>query len=266
MFKTISGSKLADRSKRFFSRLDSLARKTKLIVRNSSKFSAEGFVLRVFKAVITGKASFNQLAMSMGQSEQKAMARQAMHQRVDQSAVAFMIGATGDSRTAASGPSPESTPSATTSSAAAGRASSPGPPTPFSPPSSRRQALTREQFIVHSIDSNATDLMRAEFAKTANGTTVRWLLLTDDIRDQNNRIQGSFSIPYEIHRDHGMSGSSISVTCSFQDASRDSLLKVRRGDWVLIQGKLSFDGSGRSARIEEAVLLDENTPPFAESP
>ena len=31
-----------------------------------------------------------------------------MHQRVDQSAVAFMIGATGDSRTAASGPSPES--------------------------------------------------------------------------------------------------------------------------------------------------------------
>ena len=98
MFKTISGSKLADRSKRFFSRLDSLARKTKLIVRNSSKFSAEGFVLGVFKAVITGKASFNQLAMSMGQSEQKAMARQAMHQRVDQSAVAFMIGATGDCR------------------------------------------------------------------------------------------------------------------------------------------------------------------------
>ena len=137
---------------------------------------------------------------------------------------------------------------------------------PRFPPHKEGQALTREQFIVQSIDSNATDLMRAEFAKTANGTTVRWLLLTDDIRDQNNRIQGSFSIPYEIHRDHGMSGSSVSVTCSFQDASRDSLLKVRRGDWVLIQGKLSFDGSGRSARIEEAVLLDENTPPFAESP
>ena len=95
MLKTNSVPKLTDRSKRFFSRLDGLARKTKLIVRNSAKFSAEGFVLGVFKAVITGKASFNQLAMNMGQSEHKAMARQAMHQRVDQSAVAFMMSATG---------------------------------------------------------------------------------------------------------------------------------------------------------------------------
>ena len=95
MFKTISGSKLADRSKTFFSRLDSLARKTKLIVRKSAKFSAEGFTLGIFKAVLTGKASFNQLAMNLGLSEHKAMTRQALHNRVDQSAVAFMMSATG---------------------------------------------------------------------------------------------------------------------------------------------------------------------------
>jgi len=95
MFKTISGSKLADRSKTFFSRLDSLARKTKLIVRFSPKFSAEGFTLGVFKAVLTGKASFNQLARSLGLSEDKAMTRQALHQRVDKSTLAFMISATG---------------------------------------------------------------------------------------------------------------------------------------------------------------------------
>jgi hypothetical protein len=95
MFKTISGSKLADRSKAFFSRLDSLARETKLIVRHSAKFSADGFVLGTLKAVLTGKASFNQLAMNMGLSEDKAMTRQAVYQRVDQSAVAFMMAATG---------------------------------------------------------------------------------------------------------------------------------------------------------------------------
>ena len=95
MFKTISGSKLADRPKRFFSRLGSLARKTNLIVRNSPKFSAEGFTLGVLKAVITGKASFNQLAMNMGQSEHKTMSRQALHKRVDHSAVAFMMSAAG---------------------------------------------------------------------------------------------------------------------------------------------------------------------------
>ena len=79
----------------FFSRLDSLARKTKLIVRFSPKFSAEGFTLGVFKAVLTGKASFNQLARSLGLSEEKALTRQALHQRVDKNALAFMISATG---------------------------------------------------------------------------------------------------------------------------------------------------------------------------
>ena len=95
MSKTISGSKLAERSKTYFSRLDSLARKTKLIVRKSAKFSAEGFMLGIFKAVLTGKASFNQLAMNLGLSEHKAMTRQAVYNRVDQSAVAFMVSATG---------------------------------------------------------------------------------------------------------------------------------------------------------------------------
>ena len=95
MLKTISGSKLADRSKSFFSRLDSFARKSKLIVRRSAKFSAEGFTLGIIKSVLTGKASFNQLAMNLRLSEHKAMTRQALHKRVDQSTVGFMLSATG---------------------------------------------------------------------------------------------------------------------------------------------------------------------------
>jgi hypothetical protein len=58
MFKTISGSKVAYRSKRLFCQLEFLARETNLIVRRSAKFSAPGFVLSLFKAVLTGKASF----------------------------------------------------------------------------------------------------------------------------------------------------------------------------------------------------------------
>ncbi len=56
MFKTISGSKLADCSRAVFSRFEFLARKTELIVRKSAKFSADGFVLGIFKSVITGRA------------------------------------------------------------------------------------------------------------------------------------------------------------------------------------------------------------------
>ena len=66
MFKTISGSKLADCSKELFSQLDALARETKLIVRSSAKFSAAGFVLSLFKAILTGKASFNRKLRATG--------------------------------------------------------------------------------------------------------------------------------------------------------------------------------------------------------
>jgi len=95
MFKAISVSKLADRSKEFFSKLVSLGKESKLIERQSPKFSAEGFLLSLFKGVITGKASFNQLAANLRRSEKKSMSRQALHDRVDTSAVSFMIATTG---------------------------------------------------------------------------------------------------------------------------------------------------------------------------
>ncbi len=95
MFKTISGSKLADRSKGLFCQLESLARESNLIIRQSEKFSAKGFVLSLFKAVLTGKASFEQIARSLKSSEKKPISRQGVHERVDKTAVAFMISATG---------------------------------------------------------------------------------------------------------------------------------------------------------------------------
>lgn len=95
MLNTISGSKLADRSKELFSQLDPLARESGLIVRHSPKFSAKGFVLCLFKSVLSGKASFTQIAKNLKRSEMKSMSRQAAHGRVDQTAVSFMIAVTG---------------------------------------------------------------------------------------------------------------------------------------------------------------------------
>lgn len=64
-------------------------------MRHSRKFSAQGFVLSLFKAVVSGKASFNSLAAALGQSETSTLSRQALHQRIDESAVAFMISSVG---------------------------------------------------------------------------------------------------------------------------------------------------------------------------
>lgn len=44
----------------------------------------------MLKASVTGKASFNQLAMSLGGIEPRSLSRQGLHKRVDQTATAFM--------------------------------------------------------------------------------------------------------------------------------------------------------------------------------
>lgn len=80
-----------DCSKVFFSRLESAARKTKFIVRNSSKFSAAGYLLSLLNAVLTGKASFNQLAMTLKDSEPLSLSKQAIWKRTNSLAVAFML-------------------------------------------------------------------------------------------------------------------------------------------------------------------------------
>jgi IS4 transposase len=91
MSKTISGSKLAVRSKKLFSKVESIARTTRLIVRNSAKFTADGFVIALIQAVTSGKGSFNQLAMALALNGTKPLSRQALWKRVDCNAVSFMM-------------------------------------------------------------------------------------------------------------------------------------------------------------------------------
>ena len=64
VFSTLLGP-----TKYLFDQFEPLARKSGFVVRKSKGFSASGFVLSLIKSVITGKASFNQLAASLGLSE-----------------------------------------------------------------------------------------------------------------------------------------------------------------------------------------------------
>lgn len=135
---------------------------------------------------------------------------------------------------------------------------------PRFPPHKSGDELTREHFVALMLDEHATELARKSFEETARDTTVSWLLRTEDIFDSNGTLHGHFTLPYEIRHGHGMRGSSLTVNCEFQEESKDSLLNVRRGDWVVVQGTLSFDG--HQAGIKEARIPDPSAPPQAERP
>jgi IS4 transposase len=83
----------ANCSKLFLSRLDKFAKKRKFIVRESCKFSAAGYLFALINAIITGQASFNQLAMGLKHSEPHSLTKQAFWKRTNAFAVAFMLDA-----------------------------------------------------------------------------------------------------------------------------------------------------------------------------
>jgi len=91
MFNTISGAKLAVRSKKLFSKLSSIARETGLIIRHSFKFNAEGFLLSLLQSVSSGQGSCNQIAVALALNGAKPLSRQALWNRVDAKAVSFMM-------------------------------------------------------------------------------------------------------------------------------------------------------------------------------
>lgn len=91
MFNNLRGFKPADRSAVFFTKLHSLAIQCSLIVHQSRKFSAQGFLLTLFKAILSGKASFNQMADRLGGFEPLQMSKQAFWKRVNPRAIAFLL-------------------------------------------------------------------------------------------------------------------------------------------------------------------------------
>ena len=92
MLECLVGSELAARSKELSAQLAPIARECGFILRRSRHFSAPGFVLTLLKATVRGKASFNQLAMTLGDIEEKTLSKQALHKRIGPAAARFMFG------------------------------------------------------------------------------------------------------------------------------------------------------------------------------
>lgn len=92
MLERLIGSELAARSKELSSQLEPIARKCGFIRRRSRHFSAPGFVLTLLQGIIQGKASFNQLVMTLGDLEEKSLTKQALHKRMNRTATKFMFG------------------------------------------------------------------------------------------------------------------------------------------------------------------------------
>jgi len=88
-------SPIRESAKRLLESLHPLAKKSSFVVRKSKGFSASGFVLSLMKSVITGKASFNQLATNLGHSELKSISRQAVWKRMDLSTIPFLLDTVG---------------------------------------------------------------------------------------------------------------------------------------------------------------------------
>ncbi len=72
-------------------RLDEIARKTRFVIRECRKFTPGNFLLTLLKSMCSGKASFNQLAMSLHRADSPAMTRQGVFKRINKFAVAFLI-------------------------------------------------------------------------------------------------------------------------------------------------------------------------------
>lgn len=70
--------------------LDGIAKRSGFIQRQSRKFSAQGFLLTILKAVSKSEASFNQMAVNLAGHEPSALSRQALHQRLDDKATGFL--------------------------------------------------------------------------------------------------------------------------------------------------------------------------------
>jgi len=71
--------------------LDTLARKTGLVIRKSAKFTAAGFLQSLLGSVVTGLASLNQLADSLKDFTSAAMSRQSLHDRFSTRSTAFLM-------------------------------------------------------------------------------------------------------------------------------------------------------------------------------
>jgi hypothetical protein len=71
--------------------LHSLAIQTGLIMRKSSKFTADGFLQSLLSSTVTGQGSSNQIAAELKERVGQSMSRQSLHERFGPSSTAFLL-------------------------------------------------------------------------------------------------------------------------------------------------------------------------------
>ena len=114
------------------------------------------------------------------------------------------------------------------------------------------EPVTLNLFAAFMIDEYATELAKDSFRKVADKAEVSWKMRLTQITDRNGSLRGEFDVPWQISSGNHTSGSSFGVGVKFDEAGRDALLKLRRGDWVTVEGRLSF--AGGQATIESAMV------------
>jgi len=85
-----------DCSKLILPDLDSIARETQLVIRQSPKFTPDGFLQTLLSSVTTGLASSNQIADNLKDRVDSGMARQSMHDRFTDKSTAFLLSVLSD--------------------------------------------------------------------------------------------------------------------------------------------------------------------------
>ena len=116
-------------------------------------------------------------------------------------------------------------------------------------------AVSRDHYLISTIDTTATELARENFRERADGAPVAWTMKLEDVSSgPGAELVADFVITYGIrHRGGGGSYSQLNVTAVFGEEERESLLKLRRGNWVTVNGTLSL--SGRQPRILDANIV-----------
>jgi len=103
------------------------------------------------------------------------------------------------------------------------------------------QPLSREMFLAWRSDETATTLVQETFREKAEGADVTWTLRAGDLRQDGDRITGSFYLPYVVRKgEHPVHTGVESVRCEFAVGERESLLNIRRDQMATIRGKLSL--------------------------
>lgn len=109
------------------------------------------------------------------------------------------------------------------------------------------QPLSREMFLAWRSDESATTLVQETFREKVEGADVTWTLRAGDLRQDGDRITGSFYLPYVVRLKSDRQGRPgvdgvESVRCEFASVERETLLNIRRDQMATIRGKLSLKG------------------------